>query len=163
MNKKYKLIKKFPGFPELGTIVTYYSNWEMYGITNECIYKRPIIENNPEFWELIQELPVGTKVVDTYPDTKGNTYEKLCSGKWKFTWIDNYTINEDSIGDGKRFQIIEETPLPKKDYEILELAFKRSDKPEIRNVVSYTDDYILALLKCENTIHSVKRLSVNNL
>jgi hypothetical protein len=48
-----------------------------------------------------------------------------------------------------------------KDYEILELSFKRSERPEIRSVIGYSKDYLEALIKCENTIHSVKRLSDN--
>ena len=49
--KQYKLIKTYPNSPELGTIVTYYGNWNMYGITNECIFKADVIENSSEFWE----------------------------------------------------------------------------------------------------------------
>lgn len=45
------------------------------------------------------------------------------------------------------------------DYEILSLSFKRSERPEIRSVQGYGDDYIEALLKCDNTIYSIKRLS----
>ena len=52
---KYKLIKKYPGSPELGTVVTFYTNWGMYGILQNCLYKKEIIENQPEFWAEIKK------------------------------------------------------------------------------------------------------------
>jgi len=52
---KYRLIKKYPGSPELGTVVTFYTNWGMYGILQNCLYKKEIIENQPEFWVEIKK------------------------------------------------------------------------------------------------------------
>ena len=46
----------------------------------------------------------------------------------------------------------------KKDYEILSLARFCSIKPTITDVSDYGDEFIKALLKCDNTIiHSIKR------
>jgi hypothetical protein len=105
---KYKLIKKYPNSPELGTIVvkvTIHSDDKypnQYGsLDNTMFFTVKEIENYPEFWEKV------------------------------------------------------------KDYEILELSFKRSERPEIRSVIGYSEEYLEALIKCENIIHSVKRLSDN--
>lgn len=47
-----------------------------------------------------------------------------------------------------------------KEYEILSLLIRRSDKHEIRDMNGYDEDYILSLEKCDgNKIHSIKRLS----
>lgn len=47
-----------------------------------------------------------------------------------------------------------------KDYEILELSLKRSEKPQIINIFDRSDEYIISLLNCNgNSIHSIKRLS----
>jgi hypothetical protein len=57
-----------------------------------------------------KNYPVGTKVIDTNPDTKGYVYEKQESGLWKskINNIDGYTISESSIGEGKRFKLVED-------------------------------------------------------
>jgi hypothetical protein len=131
------------------------------------------VEPSKEFWELIQELPVGTKVVDTYSDFGNLVYEKLPDGHWKIGNADYITINEDSVGKGKRFQIVEETPLPKKDYEILQIKNKfdgniitfNSKGEPIHRTDGCTLSCTLNLKDCLNTksvyIFQVKRLSDN--
>lgn len=97
--KKYKLIKKYPGSPELGTIIE----------TREVL-------DYPEFWEEIVEYPVGTKVIDTesvYPlaHIKGNIFEKTNDGWKPYNFpVENMKgeLPESLIGKGKRFEVIEE-------------------------------------------------------
>ncbi len=51
-------------------------------------------------------------------------------------------------------------PVIEKDYEILTISLRRSDKPKITNVIGCGEDYIQSLLNCDgNKIHSIKRLS----
>jgi len=191
--RKFKLIKEYPNSPKLGSIMEYYSNWNMYGINQICYYNKSVVENNPEYWQEIteynltycnlvngqyyttyykgqglytfkqgfnlwishenkivitsnsgnitpqngfhefrlatkeeinllkEELPVGTKIVDTNPDTEGYTYTKQKDGRWKMNNIDMFSIAESSIGEGKRFRLVEEKP--KKEYEILEYEY----------------------------------------
>lgn len=55
--KKYKLIKKFPNSPELGTVVFKAGglNPELYGDEqNNFFFKEEDVENYPEFWEEIK-------------------------------------------------------------------------------------------------------------
>lgn len=84
------------------------------------------IENSCD-WQEIIDIPVGTKIVDTNPETEGYIYEKLENGKWKIGNMNYFTISESFIGEGKRFQIVKEeinlnNLLKTKDYEVL--AFK---------------------------------------
>lgn len=51
MSKKFKLIKKYPGSPELGSIVSKHSAHTY--IMFDGIYPAHSIENHPEFWEEI--------------------------------------------------------------------------------------------------------------
>lgn len=120
--RKFKLIKTYPGSPELGSVVKecylgnpcgYYTLGKM--VMGKMVLSREYIENNSEFWEEIKELPVGTKIVDTNPDTKGLTYEKLKDGFWKIGNVDYISISESSIGKGKRFRLVEEVPLFKSE------------------------------------------------
>lgn len=160
--KKYRLKKLYPGSPELDTIVTYYSNWGMYGITNECIFKKQDIENNSEYWEEIkEELPVGTKIVDTDPETKGYTYTKLENGKWKIGSQDYFTIPESSIGKGKRFQIVEEF---KQEYEILSFRTNRKTGciPEYTVLEKEKDEIFRNHKACSLTISSSEEELENN-
>lgn len=76
--KQYKLIKTYPNSPELGTIVTYYANWHMYGITNECIFKAKIIENSPEFWQKVIQKDYEILSFTDKPNT-GRIYRKYTS------------------------------------------------------------------------------------
>jgi hypothetical protein len=74
--------------------------------------------------------------------TNDGLFQFSCSEKNGWCEFDNYNI------------------IIKKDYEILSLARICSIKPTITDVSDYGDEFIKALLKCDNTIiHSVKRLS----
>jgi uncharacterized protein involved in tolerance to divalent cations len=57
--KKYKLIKEYPGSPEVGTIVSFYDSLQSYIYLDSTITTRfissSLIEKNPEFWEEIIE------------------------------------------------------------------------------------------------------------
>ena len=62
-------------------------------------------------------------------------------------WIENYPEFWEEV-------------VVKKDYEILSLARFCSIKPTITDVSDYGDEFIEAMLKCDNArIHSIKRLS----
>lgn len=67
--KKYKLIKEYPGSPELGTIVTEKKSpvfGKIYTYLHDMAISALSIENQPEYWEEIIELcvPIGTKFTD---------------------------------------------------------------------------------------------------
>lgn len=58
--KKFKLIKKFPNSPELGTVIfkgnSSDPNPELYGDDkNKCFFNSKNVENYPEFWEEVKE------------------------------------------------------------------------------------------------------------
>jgi hypothetical protein len=57
--KRYKLIRKYPGSPELGTIIEEdkYPSGSIYKVTPIITHSFPAnwIENNPEFWQKIVE------------------------------------------------------------------------------------------------------------
>lgn len=110
----YKLIKKYPGSPMLGTVLVMKCNgWYESESSNQYPHSPEVIENNPEFWEEVIKYPIGTKVVDTWTNS---IYEKN-NGHWIISNSSpKYTINESEIGEGKRFELVEE---PKKSYEIL--------------------------------------------
>jgi hypothetical protein len=94
--KIFKLIKKYPGSPELGTIVNENSNHSLY---QTCI-------DEPEFWEEINKYPVGTKVMDTYSEPNCYIYEKISNCYWKIGTQDYFNIDENTIGGDKRFKVI---------------------------------------------------------
>jgi hypothetical protein len=56
---KYKLIKKYPGSPEIGTIVKkrsdsiYFPETKETWSSTDSNYFDTIVTNNPEFWEKI--------------------------------------------------------------------------------------------------------------
>jgi len=52
--KKYKLIKKYPGSYSVGVVLTKERHAPFYGINKADIHE-DIIENYPEFWELVVE------------------------------------------------------------------------------------------------------------
>jgi hypothetical protein len=156
MQRKFKLIKCYPSSPTLNTIITI-----------ESLQETGYYSENKEFWQEIIEIPVGTKVVDTNPETKGYTYEKLPDGHWKIGNMDFITIDENSIGKNKRFQIVEEI---KKDYEILSFQGLTSGKLiwtkqknklfsvscSLNKLGTHSEEY---LLQEGLKINSVKRLS----
>lgn len=141
------------------------NNSSFYTYDGVDIHAR-IVENSCD-WEEILDLPVGTKVVDTNPETKGLTYEKLPDGYWKIGNANYITISESSIGEGKRFQIIKEEV--KRDWEILSFTNSSGDMFYLNNQGYYdwngdkkpstwrTLKHMLKVTNCK--INSVKRLS----
>lgn len=85
--KKYKLVKPYPGSLEVGTEV----KWGNNGLSGECYearvkagifrFRKDIIENNPEFWQEVEQLDYE---ILTFSDnvTKGVLYEKQPSGRY---------------------------------------------------------------------------------
>jgi hypothetical protein len=103
------------------------------------------------------------KLIKTYPNSPelGTVVSKGTVG-----FDDKYPDQYGSLDNTMFFTVKEIENYPEfwekvKDYEILELSFKRSERPEIRSVIRYSEEYLEALIKCENTIHSIKRLSDN--
>ena len=92
--KKFKLIKKYPGSPELGTIS---------GIVGDS----SLFKDNPEFWEELTEYPIGTKVRDIETNF---IYTKGKGGSWDFP------LKEEEIG--KRFEVVEGKPLLPEKYQV---------------------------------------------
>lgn len=155
--KKYKLLKWYPCLSkeikvgdeaEFSLSESYY-----YTVKSAKGFTIPAshVENNPEFWEEVKEYKLRHKKTGLYLD------------------IDKYNIERVrpySIFYGCKesdFERVCKEEVKEKDYEILSLSFKRSERPEIRSVQGYNDDYIETLLKCDNTIHSVKRLSTGEI
>ena len=66
--KKYKLIKEYPGSPELGTVVNELLIGYIYGNMIETCKEN--IENSPEFWEEIIEI--NYKIVKCRPKSNYN-------------------------------------------------------------------------------------------
>jgi len=87
-----------------------------YQVDNREIVKSFFIEDSLD-WEEIIEYPVGTKVLDTFSNEHKYTYIKQKNGKWALGTQDYFNIDEKSIGENKRFKLIEE--VVEKDYEIL--------------------------------------------
>lgn len=52
---KYKLIKTYPGSPELGEIVEYTGRGYTFGIPCSYYFSKEMVEDYPEFWEKIQD------------------------------------------------------------------------------------------------------------
>jgi hypothetical protein len=56
--KKYKLIKCYPGSPEIGSIAEYNEYISYYSVFQHGSFHKKNIENHPEFWEeVISEYP----------------------------------------------------------------------------------------------------------
>jgi len=115
-----------------GDVVKERHNKDCRFYTNEIHSIPALFVENSNDWQEIPEIPVGTKVVDTNPETKGYTYEKLPDGNWKIGSMDFITIDENFIGKNKRFQIVEEV---KKDYEILKFYETSPKEDRIYNVL----------------------------
>lgn len=90
------------------------------------------VEPSSDLWVDVTKYPVGTKVIDTNPDTKGYVYEKLSDGRWKFSNVDCFVIEDSQIGEGKLFKLVEREN--KKDYEILNFYYK--------NIAGKGDNYV---------------------
>jgi hypothetical protein len=151
-----------------GDIVKERQNKDCRFYTNEIHSIPALFVENSNDWQEIQEIPVGTKVVDA--DTRF-IYEKLQNGKWFLdrSPIHDFTISESSIGEGKRFQIVKEV---KKDWEILSFEGVTASRLlwtkqknglfsvncSLNKLGTHSEEY---LLQEGLKIQSVKRLSDN--
>ena len=148
--KKYRLIREYPLSPELETIV-YLETEDNYMTNMENDFKlfpKKIVENYPEFWELIVEYPIGTKVHNSQTNT---IYTKKEDGWYKPSEKTGY--NDKMIIKSHYINIIEDKVV-EKDYEILSLIEDKFIYP----CDKYSKDYINQLFNTLGvSIHSVKR------
>lgn len=174
--KNYKLIKKYPSLPsdwELGMEVGMGDrNWGyspcFMNYFDKCLETKEV-ENNPEFWELVEELcvPIGTKF-----KVEGSTiytiYKKE-DGRICINWKENkegvsYSIKE--INNLFRAKIWEEV----KEYEILDTCpiegaiykIKRLSDDEVFTVGDYvqlgfSDDTWWSSTNCK-----IKEIKIKN-
>lgn len=153
--KKYKLIKKYPGSPELGLIIkkngTCYES-DVFNVHFHTMDQKNI-ENNPEFWEEVDEIyHVGTRVKNLETQTELIRKE---DGWYK----EDKTAYTDKIirqNKGKRFQIIEES---KKDYPLYFCDLKNNEYytteyPE-QGLYTFKQGYNLWINHGDNTIHNL--------
>lgn len=111
-------------------------------------------EPSSEYWEKITEYPIGTKVKDIL-----NNIERIKEPQgWRLkTHIEFTNIDESEIGEGKRFQVIEE---PKKDYEIINLIkVKDKDTGKINDDINNINAWLKGYAQEYWKIYSIKRLS----
>jgi hypothetical protein len=171
--KKYKLIRKYPGSPELGTVATFRKKHHDYIIHDEWFIPVFKIENYPEFWEEIIEYPIGTLVRDTFSNAnfiykKKANYKWICLGSSFVNPIDSieYTIYDNEIGKNLRYVLVE------KNYEILSFRgnnlkyiYKLQNDGFYWSGVRNDTKYLLEEELAETSIHiySVKRLSDNSI
>ena len=92
-------------------------------------------EPSSEYWEEVKETyPIGTKV----KDEEDSVWEHLGNNNYKL-FISQRIIMPFEIGEGKRFQVIEE---PKKDYEILSFYAKNIEgKNEVNSQYTWYETY----------------------
>lgn len=57
MNRKFKLIKTYPNFETLGLEIHTFSHYQYRCIQNSRTINKADVENNPEYWEEIIEIP----------------------------------------------------------------------------------------------------------
>ena len=151
MSNRYRLIKEYPGSPKLDTIINDSKTTLGISYYENC---KAFIGNFPEFWELIVEYPIGTKVHNSQTNT---IYTKKEDGWYKPSEKTGYS--DEMIIKSHYINIIEDKVV-EKDYEILELSLQRSIKHQIVSALENSEDYTISLLSCNgNKIHSVKRLS----
>lgn len=139
--KNYKLIKKYPSLPsdwELGMEVGMGDrNWGyspcFMNYFDKCLETKEV-ENNPEFWELVEELcvPIGTKF--TTSTCIVYTVYKIENGKVWINWKEDkkgarYTVFEANqyFKDGdwkevKEYKILETCPITGTIYKIKRLS-----------------------------------------
>lgn len=115
--KKYKLIKTFPGSPELGTIeeVEHCFKNLMMGSNGKCLYN---ISESPEFWELIVEKDYEILTVNptenhkVYNDKSKIVFWSVCNKDFEYWKIHSVKRLSDSeiftIGDNTTFGCIDE-------------------------------------------------------
>jgi SepF-like predicted cell division protein (DUF552 family) len=97
MAKRYKLIKKYPNSVDIGDIVEFdkmANQYRLVALTKRHFFGKDVIENQPEFWQEIVELPEYVECVDKYSDfspyTVGKIY-KLIEG-WLISDYGNKTV-----------------------------------------------------------------------
>ena len=139
---KYILKKEYPGSPKLGTIINDSKTTLGISYYENC---KGFIGNFPEFWKLIVEYPIGTKVHNSQTNT---TYTKKEDGWYKPSEKTGY--NDEMIIKSHYINIIEDKVV-EKDYEILEV------KGKYGAVSSYIE--ILDSDLKDKTIFKIKRLS----
>lgn len=179
--RKFKLIKEYPGSPKLNTIIEecllckgQYVNQQ--SSQREC-YKD--VENSPEYWEEIIEIPDYIKCVKkTIHSTVDKVYELTNKQYIAFQWKDDVSCNGASWPNGCFIPSTKEEYEAQfnKKYEILELkgthnqrihkiingvVFTSNSKGPINSSCWNNDPSIENILKYPNdfTIHSIKRLS----
>jgi hypothetical protein len=165
MQRKFKLIKTYPGSSTLNTIVkeVYFGNPNGYYISNieqesKMTFCRSDVENNPEFWQEITEIPVGTKaynslIQSTIIRKEDGWYKIPADSDLKTSYTDEDILKQ------KSFQIVEEV---KKDYEILSFIdisrlIKREDGLFYRE--NTQNEGVKETQIAHFRINSVKRLS----
>jgi hypothetical protein len=154
MEKTFRLVKLYPGSPQLGTIATV----ESFG---------GFILNQPEFWQEIPEFPVGTKIVDTQSiyllsHSRGNIFEKTENGWKPYNFpLENLKgdFPESEIGEGKRFQIIsDKISLEWKINSIIgnlvpvNILFEGDVTPDFYPWLKYPDWKIHSILRMEDDL-----------
>lgn len=154
--RKFRLIKKYPGSPELNFIVTYgYLGLNVnelcyQGIDLEKIlrFSKEHIEDNTEFWEEILDedaYPEGTQVQDEITKIY---FTKTSEGWLKYDIAKDKTyraIHANEIGEGKRYKLIKKPDanslkLTTKHYEVLALKIPGNEHWEITKIGNGTWD-----------------------
>ena len=132
--RKFKLIKEYPGSPKLGIEIEFKKGIEfinpakvLTGLSTEIYLKLEDCIKHSEIWQEITELPVGTKVKDTWCTHSSYIFIKKEDG-WQYQPTGKFQDIESEIGVGKRFEIIEEQS---KEYEILSFSFPKRWKKKI--------------------------------
>jgi hypothetical protein len=153
--RKFKLVKTYPGSPELGFILTSAKGW------GNAYYSA---HEHPEFWEEIIEYPVGTEVFNSQTHS---TYIKKEDGWYKKPEKIRYT--DEIITKANHINVVENKTTAK-DYEILSWKYNdrifAKDNPKTKDKLIYCEEGTwLSLIDLENDrnnfykIYSVKRLS----
>ena len=167
--RKYKLIKTYPGSPELGTIIDKRGAFVYFDISNPVTsntYNETHVENNPEFWQEIIEYSVGTKAYNSLTST---IFTRKEDGWYTEPTKTSYTDKD--IRDYKAINIL---PDEKKGYEILSVLYEHNNKIytwdgeyfSCQNGTISLENTLKGFIGSKNTgyniyIHSVKRLSDN--
>ena len=150
--KKYKLIKEYPNSPKLGTIifrkVTGEDYWT-YDNSTIILFRKDNPEIYLEFWEPVIEYLVDTKVFNSQTNA---TYIKKEDGWYREPDKTSYT--DDMITKSNHINVIEDKVV-EKDYEIL------SYTDGIGNIFTNINNPGGILERCDFIIHSIKRLSDN--
>lgn len=117
MKKKYKLIKKYPGSPKLGTTVKYIyvgmNDRNVYGGENGGLYNGEYVENQPEFWEEIIDKNYevlsykGALSEDIYTFASTGNYKDMKNNKADIlSFPNNYNIHSiKRLSDGEVFTV----------------------------------------------------------